>query len=408
MCLDECPEPLDRKYNEEALTRTHAWAARCRTAKRRPDQALFGIVQGGIFPDLRVESARTLRALDFPGYAIGGLSVGETKEQMYATLDVTVPELPADKPRYLMGVGAPEDIVEGVARGIDIFDCVLPTRVARNGGLLTRQGRMNLRNARYAADPLPIEPGCDCYACQHFSRAYLRHLFKTEEILGLHLATVHNVRFMIRLMDEIRQHIAAGTFAAFRSAFLAEYRLPDQDVRHAQKRNGGSIWQTANSRWQIADDSRQSAMQAMLSAISRKDHHEHHPGHHPRHRPGCDGVRPGEQFGAPGARTLALRLAQSRRYGLRSTSCTWGTLTRRAGLLLAGLGARRQRFLPQPDDARHRGTLRPAAGSPIADSRPGLVDHHRHDPRHGVGSSPSRISSRASSAARQPWALFSW
>jgi queuine tRNA-ribosyltransferase len=235
MCLDECPEPLDRKYNEEALTRTHAWAARCREAKRRPDQALFGIVQGGIFPDLRVESARTLRALDFLGYAVGGLSVGETKEQMYATLDVTVPELPTNKPRYLMGVGAPEDVVEGVARGIDIFDCVLPTRVARNGGLLTRQGRMNLRNARYAADPLPVEPGCDCYACQHFSRAYLRHLFKTEEILGLHLATVHNVRFMIRLMEEIRQQIAAGTFAAFRAAFLAEYQLPDQDVRHAQK-----------------------------------------------------------------------------------------------------------------------------------------------------------------------------
>ena len=235
MCLDECAEPLDRKYNEEALTRTHAWAARCQSAQKRRDQALFGIVQGGIFSDLRVESARTLRALDFPGYAIGGLSVGETKEQMYATLDVTTPELPLNKPRYLMGVGAPEDIVEGVARGIDIFDCVLPTRVARNGGLLTRQGRLNLRNARYTADPLPVEPGCDCYTCQHCSRAYLRHLFKAEETLGLHLATLHNVRFMIRLMAEIRQHIAAGTFARFRAAFLQEYRLPDQDARHAQK-----------------------------------------------------------------------------------------------------------------------------------------------------------------------------
>jgi len=235
MCLDECAEPLDRKYNEEALTRTHAWAARCRAAQRRRDQALFGIVQGGIFPDLRVESARTLAGLDFPGYAIGGLSVGETKAQMYAALDVTVPELPTNKPRYLMGVGAPEDIVEGVARGVDIFDCVLPTRVARNGGLLTPQGRLNLRNARYAADPLPVEPGCDCYACQHFSRAYLRHLLKTEEILGLHLATVHNVRFMIKLMAQIRQQIAAGTFAAFREAFLAEYRLPNQEVRHAQR-----------------------------------------------------------------------------------------------------------------------------------------------------------------------------
>lgn len=235
MCLDECADPLDRRYNEEALRRTHAWAVRCKAAHRRADQALFGIVQGGIYPELRIESARTLRALDFPGYAIGGLSVGETKEQMYATLDITVPELPADRPRYLMGVGAPEDILEGVARGIDIFDCALPTRVARNGGLFTRQGRLNLRNARYAADPLPVEPGCDCYCCQHFSRAYLRHLFKAGEILGLYLATVHNVRFMFRLMDEIRSHIAAGTFASFRERFLAGYQAPNQEARHAQR-----------------------------------------------------------------------------------------------------------------------------------------------------------------------------
>ncbi len=236
MCLDECAEPLDRRYNEEALRRTHAWAVRCKEAKRRADQALFGIVQGGIFGDLRMESARTLRDLDFPGYAIGGLSVGETKAQMYATLDTTVPELPAGKPRYLMGVGAPEDIVEGVARGIDIFDCVLPTRVARNGGLFTRWGRLNLRNARYAADPLPVEPGCDCYCCQHFSRAYLRHVFKAGEILGPHLATVHNVRFMTRLLCDIREQIAAGTFSAFRESFLAGYQLPNQEVRHAQRK----------------------------------------------------------------------------------------------------------------------------------------------------------------------------
>ncbi len=235
MCLDECAEPLDRRYNEEALRRTHAWAVRCQAAHGRADQALFGIVQGGIFPDLRVGGARALRGLDLPGCAIGGLSVGETKAQMYATLDVTVPELPTGKPRYLMGVGAPEDIVEGVARGIDIFDCVLPTRVARNGGLFTRYGRMNLRNARYAADPLPVEPGCDCYACQHFSRAYLRHLFKAGETLGLHLATVHNVRFMVRLMHDIQAHIAAGTFAGFRQQFLAEYQLSNQEVRHAQR-----------------------------------------------------------------------------------------------------------------------------------------------------------------------------
>jgi queuine tRNA-ribosyltransferase len=234
MCLDECPDPLDRKYNEQALARTHAWAARCKEAHKRPDQALFGIVQGGVFPDLRVDSARTLAAMDLPGYAVGGLSVGETKQEMYATLDICVPELPASKPRYLMGVGAPEDIVEGVARGIDIFDCVLPTRTARNGGLLTPQGRLNLQNAKYAEDPLPVEVGCDCYTCQHFSKAYLRHLFKAEEILGLHLATVHNIRFMMRLMDQIRTAIINGTFADFRQQFLAGYRLPNQEVRHAQ------------------------------------------------------------------------------------------------------------------------------------------------------------------------------
>jgi queuine tRNA-ribosyltransferase len=235
MCLDECAEPLDRAYNEAALARTHSWAARCRDAQRRSDQALFGIVQGGVFPELRLASAGTLRGLDFPGYAVGGLSVGETKDQMYAVLDVTMPELPAHRPRYLMGVGAPEDILEGVARGVDLFDCVLPTRVARNGGLLTHRGRMNLRNAQFAADPLPVEPGCACYACQHFSRAYLRHLFKAGEILGLHLATIHNLHFMLRLMQEVRMHIASGTFTAFKAQFMAEYRLPDQDTRHAQR-----------------------------------------------------------------------------------------------------------------------------------------------------------------------------
>ncbi len=234
MCLDECANPVDRLYNEAALARTHAWAARCKAAQRRPDQALFGIVQGGVFRDLRVASARALGELGFAGYAIGGLSVGETKEQMYATLDATTPELPGHRPRYLMGVGAPEDIVEGVARGIDIFDCVLPTRVARNGGLFCHLGRLNLRNAQYSHDPLPIEPGCDCYTCQHFSRAYLRHLFKAGELLGLHLATVHNLRFMLRLMDDIHSHLKAGTFGEFRARFLAGYRAPDETVRLAQ------------------------------------------------------------------------------------------------------------------------------------------------------------------------------
>ncbi|MFZ2489426.1 MAG: tRNA guanosine(34) transglycosylase Tgt [Anaerolineae bacterium] len=231
MCLDECPDPLDRSANERALVRTHAWAERCRAAHTRTDQALFGIVQGGIFPDLRSESARFLSTLDFPGYAVGGLAVGETKAQMLETLAHTCPQLPEDKPRYLMGVGAPEDILEAVAQGIDMFDCVLPTRIARNGALLTRTGRLNIRNAQHTASTLPIEADCDCYTCQNFTLAYLRHLFKAGETLGLHLATLHNLRFMARLMAQIRASIADGTFLAFKDAFLADYQMSDQDAR---------------------------------------------------------------------------------------------------------------------------------------------------------------------------------
>ncbi|MFM7581476.1 MAG: tRNA guanosine(34) transglycosylase Tgt, partial [Caldilinea sp.] len=235
MVLDECPPPLDRLYNEEALERTHRWAERCRRAHRRADQALFGIVQGGVFADLRLRSVEFLRQLEFPGYAIGGLAVGETKEQMYATLDVVGPALPADKPRYLMGVGAPEDIVEAVARGVDLFDCVLPTRVARNGQLLTPDGRMNLRNAQYAEDPRPVQEECRCYTCRTFSRAYLRHLYKAGEISALRLGTIHNVHFMLELMRQIRAAIRAGGFASFRQSFLERYQMTDQAVRHAQR-----------------------------------------------------------------------------------------------------------------------------------------------------------------------------
>jgi len=224
MCLDECTEPLDRAYNEAALKRTHSWAARCKAAQTRSDQALFGIVQGGVFADLRQESARFLVAQDFPGYAVGGLSVGESKQAMHEVLDITTSLLPRHKPRYLMGVGAPDDLVEGVARGIDLFDCVLPTRLARNAALFTRQGRVNLRNARFAADPSPIEADCDCYCCSHFSRAYLRHLFRAEELLAYRLATIHNLRFLLRLMGEIRAAISGGCFAEFRARFLASYR----------------------------------------------------------------------------------------------------------------------------------------------------------------------------------------
>ncbi len=223
MTFDECPPPLDRAYNEIALARTHAWAARCLAAKTRADQALFGIVQGGIFPDLRVQSARYLVGLDLPGYAIGGLAVGETKAQMHAMLEVVQAELPANKPRYLMGVGSPEDLVNGVARGVDIFDCVLPTRLARNHAAMTRTGRLNMKNAPFARDPGPVEPGCTCYCCANFSRAYVRHLVVADEILAAVLLSMHNVHVLLTIMREMRAAIAAGTFAAYAERFLQAY-----------------------------------------------------------------------------------------------------------------------------------------------------------------------------------------
>ncbi len=223
MALDECPPPLDRDYNREALDRTHAWAARCLAAKKRNDQALFGIVQGGIFPDLREESARYLTSLDLPGYAIGGLAVGETKEQMHATLEVVNDILPTRKPRYLMGVGSPEDLVNSVGRGVDIFDCVLPTRLARNGAAMTRTGRLNMKNAPYARDPRPIEEGCTCYCCSNFTRAYVRHLVVSDEILAAVLLTQHNLHLLLTLMREMRAAILGATFEQYASTFLADY-----------------------------------------------------------------------------------------------------------------------------------------------------------------------------------------
>jgi queuine tRNA-ribosyltransferase len=235
MVLDECPNPLDWEYNVQALTRTHRWAERCKTAHTRPDQALFGIVQGGVFPDLRAASADFLTQLDFPGYAIGGLAVGETKPQMYATLEATCPLLPVYKPRYLMGVGTPEDLLEAVARGVDLFDCVLPTRIARHALLLTPDGRMNLRNAQYAEDARPVQEDCTCYTCRTFSRAYLRHLYMAKEITALRLGTIHNIHFLLSLMREIRAAIADGRFANLRAAFLDRYRISNQAVRHEQR-----------------------------------------------------------------------------------------------------------------------------------------------------------------------------
>ncbi|MEM7034794.1 MAG: tRNA guanosine(34) transglycosylase Tgt [Chloroflexota bacterium] len=235
MAFDECAEPDDYDYCQVALRRTHRWAERCLAAQTQPDQALYGIVQGGIFPDLRTQSAEFLIGLDFPGYAVGGLSVGESKADMHLILDHLHPVLPRHKPRYLMGVGSPEDLFECVARGIDQFDCVLPTRVARNGAVFTPQGRINLRNAQFARSQKPIQDNCTCYTCQHFSLAYLRHLIKANETLGLHLTTIHNIHFMLETMRQIRAHILEGTFAAFKDSFLATYR-PVSEAKRQEAR----------------------------------------------------------------------------------------------------------------------------------------------------------------------------
>jgi queuine tRNA-ribosyltransferase len=229
MVLDECAPPAQREYNEQALRRTHLWAERCQQAHTRSDQALFGIVQGGIFPDLREQSARFLIDLDFPGYAVGGLAVGETKGQMHSMLDLTDQLLPENKPRYLMGVGTAEDFFEAVSRGIDIFDCVLPTRLARHGAAFTHSGRMNLRNLSLSEDKLPIEEGCPCYACQHFTRGYIRHLMVSKEILGLYLASIHNLHFLLDTMRQIRESIFAGTFETLKAEMLAQLQLKSDE-----------------------------------------------------------------------------------------------------------------------------------------------------------------------------------
>lgn len=224
MAFDECaPYPCSREYALEALERTTRWARRCLAVHRREDQGVFGIVQGSIFPELREKSARELIEFDFPGYAIGGLSVGEPKHLMYEMLDHTVPLLPEGKPRYLMGVGSPDCLVEGVMKGIDMFDCVLPTRIARNGTVLTRRGKLVVRNAEYAEDFAPLEPGCGCYACRHYSRAYIRHLIKAGEVLGIRLTTIHNLYFVMKLMEEIKDAIRRGEIKEYRDKFLKEY-----------------------------------------------------------------------------------------------------------------------------------------------------------------------------------------
>ncbi|MCX8130234.1 MAG: tRNA guanosine(34) transglycosylase Tgt [Clostridia bacterium] len=225
MAFDECiPYPCEYNYAKKSLERTTRWAKRCKDAHKNTEkQALFGIVQGGTYKDLRVQSANELLELDFPGYAIGGLSVGEPAEEMYEMLDVTVPLLPKDRPRYLMGVGSPDYLVEGAIRGIDMFDCVLPTRIGRNGTVMTSRGRLIVRDAKYARDYSQMDPECDCYACRNFSRAYIRHLIKANEVLGIRLTTWHNLRFLLNLMKKVRQAIADDRLADFRNEFFSAF-----------------------------------------------------------------------------------------------------------------------------------------------------------------------------------------
>ncbi len=212
MAFDECSNPNDHAYTKIAMERTHCWAERCVAAKTRDDQALFGIIQGGVNPGLRAASAKFISSLPFPGIAIGGLSVGETKAEMHATLDVLEPHLPANKPRYLMGVGTPEDLINGIACGVDIFDCVLPTRLARHNAAFSSEGRLNLMNAAFARDQRPIDDTCDCYTCHTFTRAYLRHLIVAKELLAGTLLSIHNLRALIRLIKTMRAAIQDSSF----------------------------------------------------------------------------------------------------------------------------------------------------------------------------------------------------
>ena len=242
MCFDQCiAYGATEKQVRRAMERTHRWAQLCFDAHQTSPtgaatgQALFGIVQGGTFRELRDESARAISAIPFHGYAVGGLAVGENKEQMYRFTGQVADLLPPDKPRYLMGVGSPEDLVEGVARGIDMFDCALPTRVARNGSLFTPEGRVDITKSRYAEQQGPLDETCDCYTCRNYSTAYLRHLFRAKELLGLRLASIHNLRFVLALMERIRTSILEDRFDVFRREFLDVYQPADEAARQRQK-----------------------------------------------------------------------------------------------------------------------------------------------------------------------------
>jgi len=229
MCFDECtPYPATHDYARRSMEMTTRWARRCKDAKMRDDQALFGIVQGGMFRDLRERSAAELREIGFDGYAVGGLSVGEDKEVMHEVLEYAAPLLPSDQPRYVMGIGAPEDLIEAVWHGFDMFDCVMPTRNARNGMLFTSFGRVNIKGVAYAEDAGPLDPECDCYVCRTYSRAYLRHLYRSGEILSSRLNTYHNLHYYLSLMAKVRAAISEGRFAEFRREFYVKRESPER------------------------------------------------------------------------------------------------------------------------------------------------------------------------------------
>jgi queuine tRNA-ribosyltransferase len=232
MCFDECPPyPAEYDYVRRSAALTSRWAERCKKAKRRNDQALFGIVQGGMYKDLREQSAAELGELGFDGYALGGLSVGEEREVMYDIMSHCAPLLPVDKPRYVMGIGTPEDLIEGINAGIDMFDCVMPTRNARNGMLFTAAGSINIKNAAYAEDRSPIDGECDCYVCSNYSRAYLRHIYRSGEILASRLNTWHNLFYYLSLMADARKAIAEDRFTQFRNEFYAKRQISEKMTR---------------------------------------------------------------------------------------------------------------------------------------------------------------------------------
>ncbi len=239
LALDECPpHDADPAYHRLSMERTLRWGERCRAAHKRDEPAIFGIVQGGIHPDLRARSAEATRRIGFSGYAIGGLGIGEGSARMYPIVAETAGLLPAETPRYLMGVGTPQDLLECIGRGVDMFDCVLPTRNARNGTLFTSTGRLNIKGAAFARDEGPVDPACGCYTCRHFSRAYLRHLYVAHEILGLRLNTIHNLHYYGGLMREAREAIAAGAFAAWQAGRLDALRSEPPTLNDLQETHG--------------------------------------------------------------------------------------------------------------------------------------------------------------------------